>query len=311
VRSSTLCRRIRNGRDGEAGFSMAELVIAMGLLSILGVAVAKSYLATSGGFELADSRNQTLREVSVALDGMTKTLQAADPAYATAGVLVSPGNDIRTGDPLHTTKVRNSGIEITFTADLGDPTGPSLVHWYVDDAQQLVQETTPPNNTSAVARNYNVKAVTRRVLATHIVVPGLGERPIFTYFGVQSAKVLNANPDPQVALGYGNTTATVAVQISLTAGLAGRMANVSTLENFVIMPGAMRKLTQGTNWSGEPTNPLPPPTSQCTANCVADPTPTAPTTLPPSTFPAGTGAPTTSKPVPPQPKPIGPPAGLS
>lgn len=297
-----LTARRRRGGSRDGGFSMVELLIGMTLLTVLGAAVLRSFLTVTEGVQTTDFRNRSLAEATVAMDTVTKVLQAGHPEGTTASVLLNPGGPLMpTGSPPVDVAVKQTGIETWLMANVGHPGGPSVVHLFVDDSRQLIQETIAPDASTTFRRSYNNNPPVRRLIASGIVVPRTGERPIFTYYNAQSPVPLNTDPDPTVGMTSFFRAMAVAVNISLTVNPSDKPGLAVTSENFVALPGAFHDLPAGTVWTTPPQTTLPPP-SGCSSCPVATPTSTT----------VVTSAPAAPKPAaPPPPASAGPPAGLA
>lgn len=279
-------RILRATLPGERGFTLVELSVVILLTGLIGAAVVRSFVSTTQGLQKTDFRNRALSEVTVAMDHMTKVLQSARAGNANDSVLSAPTSPIRTGDPVQNSYAFNSGLQATFKADLGNPIGPSLVHWYVDQQLRLIEEITQPDYASAVATDYNTKVPTRRVLLTGVVVPASGRRPIFSWFGANSTAPLNNNPDPNVPMTREVRSVVMAVQLYLRASGSAPSSEAVAAENFVILPGAVEELGPAP-WPTAPRSTLPPadPCSVCptpAAVVVATPAPAGPAPAPPA-----------------------------
>ncbi len=295
---------------GADGFTLVELLVAMILTGLVGALVLRGFLTTSDGLSRADYRNRTTRDLAVVLDHMTKVLQSAQRPYRDRSRW--SGDGYPSGNPPVIIPGNSSGVEATFTADLGDPRGPSLVHWFVDSQKQLMEETVAADPGTA-SYHYSSQQPRRRALASNVVLPQGTERAIFSWFGPQSSALLNPG-DPTARLSASGRAAAMAVEITLSVGEPARR-NVATAVNFVVMPAALATLPEPPNWPTQPENPAPPPVGGC-GTCITATSPgpsSSPTSTTTVTGPAP--GPTTQAPTPPPPPPPappkGPPAGLS
>lgn len=248
---------------GDRGIGLAELLVFMAVLAVLGTAVVRMVLVTGNGVMRVDARDRSTQALTVALDSMTKTLQSAYKRAAAMQVMYS--GPLRTGSPEVTTKGAASGIEMTFTAELGDPGGASLVHWYVDERNDLIEERIAPDpfTDHKNTYRYETQPLFRKVLVSNVAIPRVGQRPIFSYYGPESTSRINNSNDPAMPLEDVDKERVMAAQISLTVRQPGPHGTPASMQNFIIMPAAVRDLITPMNWPTRPADTTPPPDDTC------------------------------------------------
>lgn len=236
--------------------TLAELLVAMTLIGVLGGSLFQVYSVGLNTFGRTEATNQTTQKLSVALDYMTKVLQSGYRRSGGSHVLAY--QTIRTGDPEYETRGTQNGIEITFYSDLGVNDRPSLVHWYLDANNDLIEEITHADVTTATTEipDFDTQPIKRRVLVSGLVAPKVGERALFAFFGSGSASRLNSDNTCK-PLTFQQTTTVVAAQINLTA-LPTKNAFPVSMQNFVVLSEIESELLKSPNWSSQPsdTNPM-------------------------------------------------------
>lgn len=98
-------------RRNEGGFSLAEVLVAMIVMSLLGTAIVSMVSSVARGSTAATNRLQATTRGATITDRLTKYIRAAHLSTS------SPQSPIILGDTNH----------ITFQSDFGDATGPRRV----------------------------------------------------------------------------------------------------------------------------------------------------------------------------------------
>ena len=210
-----LVRRLRQARAGDAGYTVAELAVAMVVAGILLGAVATIFVGSARAVRTVNVKNSTGADVRLAIEAMTRTLKVAtDPTGPDAAFTgASP-----TGMTFYAL-LNRSGV------DSGTQPQPALVS-YSYGSNCLNQSITPSGGTT-----------------TTVCLLRTATAPVFTYYasGDASAAALGASPSMASA-----DLATVrSVSLSLTAtdvtdtGTTGVPAVTRvSLENLIALDGS-------------------------------------------------------------------------
>ncbi len=263
---------------------MTEVLVAVLLTSIIGMAVVVSFFTGTRTYMSNTSRNITTGELAVAFDSMTQTLKSSYKDAGTNNTLVMPWIWLATTAHPDGQQAVNSGMESTFYATIPNQ-GLVIVHWYVGEGK-LWQETIACGSICGRTDDYtSIAPSNRRALISNLMVPTYGQRPLFSWYGATSPTPLN-DPDPAIQLGW--VEGVVAVHLSLSVW-QGSGNNPSTVENTIMLPGNLANYGGRATWSAAP------------VVSGAVPTATQPSTTPPPPT-------TTVEPPPPSSAPTSPPA---
>jgi type II secretory pathway pseudopilin PulG len=189
-------RALRRVRDEEAGVTLVELVVVVGLLTVvLGFVLAAltSLQRASAGTGL---RLESLEQARTIVDQMAKDIRtAAKLADDQSPILVADNNTM------------------TFYANVNLSTPcPKKIRLYVDGSNRMIEETTPPNAGGSPPTCAYTGTPSNRVLGTYIA--NSGSQPIFTYY-YDNAGVPTAFPTSQVPLSATNRLIVDAVGLQL------------------------------------------------------------------------------------------------
>jgi prepilin-type N-terminal cleavage/methylation domain-containing protein len=149
----TFLRRIR--RTDDRGMTLVELLVSMGVFTVLGLAVMATTITTMRTTRNTSARNDDLNKVQVAMDAMTKYIRTAAQPPVPSGVAAS------------TAMISAGPTDIQFYGYDKPGAAPSLIRYYVDGTNRLIEERTP---TSQCTAPYTWAAANKqtRVLATNL-----------------------------------------------------------------------------------------------------------------------------------------------
>jgi type II secretory pathway pseudopilin PulG len=158
-----MIQRFRRRLDSESGVTLVELVVVIGLMSIVLGFVLQGFVSMQNAFVQGETRLENLDEARQLMDTVTKDLRTA--TSLTAGT-----------DPFLIADSR----EIKYYANLNNSSGgPVLVHIYVRSDNALLEETTPPD-ASSVPPNYTYTgSPVARLVGQYV---SNTTTPIFTYY---------------------------------------------------------------------------------------------------------------------------------
>lgn len=217
--SRALAGRRRARRDsrprGDAGTTLAELLVVLGLVGLVGTLVMSVSVQTARVLVRADDRGSDTQQVRVALEAVTRTLRGAvDPdtvpkvVYAAAGSACNPAGTVATGTATDATRcafidstsavpaLRSGPRQIAFwssTYDLsgasttpsGDRSAPALYRYALTAAGEVTEQVW----TGAYASGATLLAPTRsRVLARGLDTSA-GVPPLFTYLAATDTTI--------------------------------------------------------------------------------------------------------------------------
>jgi prepilin-type N-terminal cleavage/methylation domain-containing protein len=164
--------RIRESRD--RGFTLVELLVATVVFSGLMAALTTTVILTMQSSRNTDARNQDLSRVQVSLDDMAKLMRT------TARPPVPPSV------PAPTAFISANARDVKFYGYTKPGAAPSIVHYYVNASNQLVEEMTPSVQ-CAWPYTWDPAAMHSRILARNLSP----NQTVFTY------NVLPTVPFPQ------------------------------------------------------------------------------------------------------------------
>lgn len=275
MKSSTFSPFSRLRPAGDAGLGLSELLIAMVLVAVVGGSVVATFTRSTDSMQRTDLRNRSTQELTVALEQMTKLLKSTHHRSSTDTSFVDRSQKFRSGDPEVELIGTTSGVETAFYANIGHPNGPALVHWYVDTDLRLIEEITPHDPVRSRTMVHDTMPVQRRILLHNVVMPGVGQRPLFSWFGAESPHRLNHN-DPYRPLTHKKMLSTVAVQINLTVRPPNHRGVAISVQGFTQVTNEMRQLTGPPNWPVPPSDDTPIEEDICTTCGGVPPVRTAP-----------------------------------
>ena len=300
----------RSARHQDSGLTLVETLVAVSLFTVLGSLVlgcALALMTLNGGSIVL---NNAASQLTVATGTIGNKFRSANRFYdaGDTGAVVgsSPAAGVDNADPYYspfykgcgaaptTVQAISTGNELWMFADLGNPFGLSVVHYYLNVNADLVEEITPPNGKYFYTYNgnkYSGVGMTCRIVARGVITPGSGFRPLFTYYATNAIYPLNTiNPNDPIG---DSANKVAAIEVSLTIQGRGRGKRPVTSSLFVPFPQAIQdQQATGPGWVVPPTNPYPPPGTGAAAGVVP---------APPAPSPAGAPA------APPQ----NPPGGLA
>lgn len=156
--------RPRRGRGDDDGMTLVELLVSIGLFTVLGLAVTGLTIGTFRTARSVGARNDDVAKVQVAMDAMSKYIRtAAQPPPALGG-------------PSLTAVISAGPTDLTFYGYDKPGAAPSLIRYYVDAGNRLIEEHTPSLQCQAPFQ-WNAADKRTRVLATNLT-PG---QAIFGY----------------------------------------------------------------------------------------------------------------------------------
>lgn len=206
-----MIQRFRRRLDSESGVTLVELVVVIGLLSIVLGFVLQGFVSMQRAYVQDETRLENLDQARQLMDTVSKDLRTA--TSLTAGT-----------DPF----VLADSREIRYYANLNNTTGgPSLVHIYVRSDNALIEETTPPD-ASSVPPNYTYTGTpTARLVGLYI---SNTTTPIFAYYDANGAAL--ATP---VSLANQLTVQSIGITLQIKKVMAENIPS-TTLINQVTLP---------------------------------------------------------------------------
>lgn len=256
-----LPRRLRP--TGDSGFGLSELLVVMVLAAVVGGVVVTVFTRSTDSIQRTDLRNRSNQELTVALEQMTKLLKSTYRSEKRDSSFVNYKSEFRSGNPEVLINGTQSGVETSFYANIGDPNGPALIHWYVDTDLRLIEEITPEDPRHDRTITHNTRPVQRRILLHNVVMPGVGQRPLFSWFGPTSSTRLNGE-DPYLPLHHDLVRSIVAVQLNLTVRSPQRHGAAISAQTFTQITSDMQQLTSPPTWSTPPSDDSPISETICT-----------------------------------------------
>lgn len=197
----------------EDGISLTELIVAMGLLSVVMVMIYGTMASGANAVNGTEQRLINLGEARLVMGTASKDIRTATRLTAdTVPFLVADTHEIR------------------FYANLNPTTGPKLVRIYVDADTQLVEEITDPDSSSIPpAYTYNNNPPRRRFVG-QFVANGASD-PIFVY------KDADGNALGPLPLSQAKRNQVRSVEISLSIRKSTNLSvAATTLVNEVRLP---------------------------------------------------------------------------
>jgi prepilin-type N-terminal cleavage/methylation domain-containing protein len=125
-----LLMRVRD-RRGDEGMSLVELLVAMVVFSSLMAVVTATAIMTMQSSRNTDARNQDLGRIRLTLENMSKMLRTAAQPPVPAGV--TPPNAF----------ISANARDVSFYGYNQPGAAPSIIRYYVNATNQLVEEVTP------------------------------------------------------------------------------------------------------------------------------------------------------------------------
>ncbi|WP_298457774.1 hypothetical protein [uncultured Cellulomonas sp.] len=239
-------RRVR-GRDAEAGTTLAELLVTMTVLSLLGVLLVGLTVTVSGAFTRDRSLTDSTREASVVMREVTRVIRSA----ATVKVAGQA-----TDDPAFLVAGPHALVVRTYVDTDSDAPSPVVVRFDVTDAGQLTESRWPAVAGSApywtfaglpaapfqLAPDTWTGAAWTRTLGRGLTPPATGSVSTFRYHDADGDELVpgSAGLAANQLAGVASVTVTVSVQADAT----GRARPV-VLRNSVGLPnlGLSRRAT--------------------------------------------------------------------
>lgn len=250
---------------GDAGISAPELLITM-VVSLICLSLVVGFAITStDAVHGTDLRTRSTQELTVALEHMTRMLRSTFRVQESDSPLLRDVDKIRTYGQTEKITPTHSGVETAFLSNIGSPNDPVLVHWFVDTDRNLVEELTHRDPGDTSWPDYNVSPIQRRVLLSNVVLPAVGQRAIFSWFGPRTSSVLNQN-DPYLPLTRENVRQVVAVQINLSVRPATARAKITSMRAFTPLAEDIASLRVAPSWATPPSDDRDPPDGTC-QNC--------------------------------------------
>lgn len=291
----------------EDGLTLVEVLVATTLFTILSACILTVFLAATQLDNSITAMSTSTSELTTAGSRIQRVITTAKPRSSTTGVFISTTSPLPAkwnnntlyegcGTNQHPVQAYTAGNRIWMYADLNADYGLSLVHYYLNTNNELVEEVTHPDSTNTPdAPRYSTNR-TCRTLAHNIVPPRTGETPLFTFYNPTSSKPLNSS-NPERPITSTTSRATAAIEVSLThRDTNTRNSTPVTTREFIPFNSLGTSTGPTGSWVYPPSNPAPPP--GCTTGCTTTPQPPTPRPTTP-----GTGGNGNNNPQPPNPQP--------
>jgi len=229
-------RSLRSENDGENGFSLLELIVAMAILGIAMALIAGLFISFTNNFTKTRSLNDSTNVAAVGMNEMTKVIRAGTIIDVTSGV----------DKPIFLKAEKEEVILHSYMADTSASPKPILVRLSVTTARKLTEErwnatkvgeqwTFPALVATPAPSHISTTAATNRVIASRLIAPTAaqvtaGEKYLFTYLDVNGAEIAT----PVSATNLGNI-ASVKVTMLVQADITSRAKPVK-LQSRVGLP---------------------------------------------------------------------------
>lgn len=174
-------RRVRHGAAGDAGFTLAELLVTI-FLSMLVMALVTGLVQTSRGVLVTErARTNDLAVAFPAIDQVQRSVRAAVPRASGAAAVESASSNSVTYYTLNYTEptpLPSDGVEPS-KEELAKAEPRKVTLWLDDATDRLLMTTVPPTWDSATGWHYPDGQGKTRVLASGVT--NTSAEPVFRY----------------------------------------------------------------------------------------------------------------------------------
>lgn len=217
--------RLRSVRRDDSGMTLLELVVAMGISSILIALIASMFVTTSRAISDQDAALDNSRLASTAMNEVTRILRAGTeiPVYATS-----------LNDPVFTYAGAEQIIMTSFidSESSTDP-APLRVQFARNVDNELVETRYDAYHVHTTYWAFQATAASARTIARSLLPP-VATRPLFTYYDKSGAALTPAVGASLTATEIRNI-ASVQVTMQVQSDGSGRVEPV-VIQNMVGLP---------------------------------------------------------------------------
>jgi prepilin-type N-terminal cleavage/methylation domain-containing protein len=169
----------RIARRDDEGLSLVELMVSIVIFGMIGAALTATVIITSQTVRNTSARADDLNNVQVALEDMTKLIAtAANPP-------------VPAGQTQVTALITAKNNDLSFYGYNKPGQAPSLIRFYVDSSNQLIESYTPSSQ-CVWPYTWDTTQTRSRVLARNLT-PG---QTVFTYFAAPTTPYPQGSPLP-------------------------------------------------------------------------------------------------------------------
>ena len=215
-------RSQRSQKNGDDGFSLLELIVAMAILGVAMALIAGLFISFTNNFTQTRSLNDSTNVAAVGMNEMTKVIRAGTIIDVSSGV----------DKPIFVKAEKEEVILHSYMADSSADPKPILVRLSVTTARKLTEErwnatkvgeqwTFPALVATPAPSHISTAAATKRVIASSLIAPTAaqvtaGEKYLFTYLDINGAVI--AAPVAADKLGnIASVSVTMLVQADITS----------------------------------------------------------------------------------------------
>lgn len=217
-------RTQRAGRD-DTGMTLLELIVAMGIASILIAAVVATFTSVSRGFSDQQGAIDNSRLASTAMNEVTRILRSGTEI---------PKHDDPVNDPVFEYAGAEKVVVHAFidSTDAADP-APLKVQFARNSANELVETRWTAYRDHVTYWKFNATSNYSRTIARSLMPP-VASSPVFTYFD-KNGGVLTPASGASLTPAQITNVASVQVTMRVQADESGRVAPVM-IQNMVGLP---------------------------------------------------------------------------
>lgn len=191
-------------RSRDEGLSLVELMVTMSLMVLVVSFAAATLITVNRNLMLNRNREDSLRVASVAMQNMSKALRSATPL------------DVAGSPPTRETAfVQALGKEATFYTSLGGPL--RRVHYFIDGAGNLVEETVLARPGSAPYWDFTGQTASQRVVGSKVPAAAAA---LFVYLDDTGSAIAPPGTDAVALTQIRSVDVTLTVQADSVARVA-------------------------------------------------------------------------------------------
>lgn len=241
------------GEREQRGISLIEVLVGVVIAGLLSMAFLNTFTRSSNVLATTTDTNEVTGNVSIGMSYVMNTLSTATQPLPDAGILAWPQTVIQAGKPMHYQRAANNDTEASFFAST-KKFGVVLVHWYINESHQFVQDYISCQPDCGKQRNHATPPLESRVILNDVIVPAAGQRPIFSWFSAGST----TRDQPDATGCVPNVTFVSGVYVSISVYPASAL-RPRQAESFKVLRTSLADAVVTSRWTNTPQPPEPAP----------------------------------------------------